>query len=81
MTGSMFLASICREIFSRVDVAESMRNPVRLYVDEAESTRLSNPCRTASSRSSTAPKTYSPKVRGPRRTATHEFVRPPRHLA
>jgi len=36
MTGSMFLSAICREIFSQVDVAESMRNPVRLYVDEFE---------------------------------------------
>lgn len=36
MTGSLFLSAICREIFSQVDVAESMRNPVRLYVDEFE---------------------------------------------
>jgi hypothetical protein len=36
MTGSLFLAAICREVFSQVDVAESMRNPVRLYVDEFE---------------------------------------------
>lgn len=36
MTGSLFLSAICREIFSQVDIAESMRNPVRLYVDEFE---------------------------------------------
>lgn len=36
MTGSIVLSSICREIFARVDTAESKRNPVRLYVDEFE---------------------------------------------
>lgn len=36
MTGSLLLSSICREIFARVDVPESHRNPVRLYVDEFE---------------------------------------------
>lgn len=36
MTGSLFLSSICREIFSRVGMAESDRCPVRLYVDEFE---------------------------------------------
>jgi hypothetical protein len=36
MAGRIFLSSICREIFARVDVAESFRNPVRLYVDEFE---------------------------------------------
>jgi hypothetical protein len=36
MFGRIFLASACREIFSRVGVAESGRNPVRLYVDEFE---------------------------------------------
>jgi len=34
--GNLILASICREIFSRVEVPESRRNPVRLYVDECE---------------------------------------------
>lgn len=36
MTGSIMLSAICREIFSRATVAESDRNPVRLYVDEFE---------------------------------------------
>jgi len=36
MTGSLFLSSIAREIFSRVEIAESMRVPVRLVVDEFE---------------------------------------------
>lgn len=36
MTGSILLSAICREIFSRATVAESDRNPVRLYVDEFE---------------------------------------------
>jgi GTPase SAR1 family protein len=34
--GSLFLACICREVFSQVDVPESRRNPIRLYVDEFE---------------------------------------------
>jgi len=36
VTGQLFLSSIAREIFARVEVAESLRNPVRLYVDEFE---------------------------------------------
>ncbi len=36
MMGNMILSSICREIFSRVQVGEHNRNPVRLYVDEFE---------------------------------------------
>ena len=36
MMGSLILASICREIFSRVPIPEKQRNPVRLYVDEFE---------------------------------------------
>lgn len=36
MMGNMILASICREIFARVDMPESRRNPVRIYVDEFE---------------------------------------------
>lgn len=36
MMGSLVLSAICREIFSRVNQAESDRNPVRLYVDEFE---------------------------------------------
>lgn len=36
MTGSLFLSSLCREIFSRVDVPEQSRNPVLLVVDEFE---------------------------------------------
>jgi len=36
MMGSLILSSLCREIFARVDQAESHRNPVRLYVDEFE---------------------------------------------
>jgi DNA helicase HerA-like ATPase len=36
MTGSLFLSAITREIFARVEVAESKRNPVRIYVDEFE---------------------------------------------
>jgi hypothetical protein len=36
MTGSIMLSSICREVFSRATVAESQRNPIRLYVDEFE---------------------------------------------
>jgi hypothetical protein len=36
MTGSLFLDSICREVFSQVDIAESKRNPIRMYVDEFE---------------------------------------------
>ncbi|MHB8636066.1 MAG: type IV secretory system conjugative DNA transfer family protein [Fimbriimonadaceae bacterium] len=34
MAGSLIVASICREIFARVNQAESRRNPVRLYADE-----------------------------------------------
>lgn len=34
--GSLFLSSLCREVFSQVQVGESRRNPVRLYVDEFE---------------------------------------------
>ena len=36
MVGRMVLSAICREIFSRVDIPEHQRNPVRLYVDEFE---------------------------------------------
>lgn len=36
MMGRIILASVCREIFARVSLAESRRNPVRLYVDEFE---------------------------------------------
>lgn len=36
MMGRMMLSSVCREVFSRVNVSESRRNPVRLYVDEFE---------------------------------------------
>lgn len=36
MTGSLFLSSVCREIFSRTDIPESQRVPVRLVVDEFE---------------------------------------------
>lgn len=36
MTGSIILSAICREVFSRATVAESNRNPIRLYVDEFE---------------------------------------------
>lgn len=36
MTGSIMLSAICREVFSRATVAESDRNPIRLYVDEFE---------------------------------------------
>lgn len=36
MMGSLVLSALCREMFSRVDVPESHRNPVRLYVDEFE---------------------------------------------
>ncbi|MCW5939857.1 MAG: type IV secretion system DNA-binding domain-containing protein [Fimbriimonadaceae bacterium] len=34
--GGLFLNAICREVFSQVHVAERLRNPVRLYVDEFE---------------------------------------------
>jgi hypothetical protein len=34
MAGSLIVASICREIFARVNQPESHRNPVRLYADE-----------------------------------------------
>ncbi len=36
MMGSLILASVCREVFSRVNVPLEKRNPVRLYVDEFE---------------------------------------------
>lgn len=36
MVGSILLSSICREIFSRVGISESDRNPIRLFVDEFE---------------------------------------------
>ncbi|KXK15894.1 MAG: AAA-like domain protein [Armatimonadetes bacterium OLB18] len=36
MTGGIMLSTICREVFSRATVAESQRNPIRLYVDEFE---------------------------------------------
>lgn len=36
MTGSLFLSAIAREVFARVEIPESMRNPVRIYVDEFE---------------------------------------------
>jgi hypothetical protein len=36
MFGRIFLASLCRELFSRVGTPESRRNPVRLFVDEFE---------------------------------------------
>jgi len=36
VTGQLFLSAITREIFARVEVAETMRNPVRIYVDEFE---------------------------------------------
>lgn len=36
MTGSLFLSSLCRDVFSRTELAESERVPVRLVVDEFE---------------------------------------------
>jgi len=36
MMGRLVLASICREVFARVETQESKRNPIRLYVDEFE---------------------------------------------
>lgn len=36
MFGNLVLSSICREVFGRVNIDESARNPVRLYVDEFE---------------------------------------------
>lgn len=36
MLGSLVLSSICREVFSRVQVPEALRNPVRVYIDELE---------------------------------------------
>lgn len=36
MVGRMVLASVCREIFARVEIPENHRNPVRLFVDEFE---------------------------------------------
>lgn len=36
MMGNIILSSICREVFARVETAESQRNPIRLYVDEFE---------------------------------------------
>ncbi len=41
MMGNMMLSTITREIFSRVDIPESKRNPVRLYVDEFENFAMS----------------------------------------
>lgn len=38
--GNMILAAINREIFSRVNIPESSRNPVRLYVDEFENFKM-----------------------------------------
>lgn len=40
MMGNIMLASLCREIFGRVNQPESQRNPVRLYVDEFENFRM-----------------------------------------
>jgi hypothetical protein len=34
--GGMLLSAICREVFSRVGIAESERNPLRIYADEFE---------------------------------------------
>ncbi len=42
MMGNIILSSICREIFSRVDIPEAQRNPVRLYVDEFENFGMEN---------------------------------------
>lgn len=36
MTGNMMLKTLTREVFSRIDIPESHRNPVRMYVDEFE---------------------------------------------
>lgn len=36
MFGAIFLASLCREVFSRVKTGERYRNKLRLYVDEFE---------------------------------------------
>lgn len=36
MFGALFLSSLCREVFSRVTVAEKKRVPLRLYIDEFE---------------------------------------------
>ena len=36
MLGSLIISSIAREMMARVDLPESERNPVRLYVDEFE---------------------------------------------
>ncbi len=36
MVGSLLVSAICREIFARVQIPESKRNPVRMYVDEFE---------------------------------------------
>jgi hypothetical protein len=36
MMGSLFLSSICQEIFARVGIPEASRVPVRCYVDEFE---------------------------------------------
>ncbi len=36
MMGNIVLSSICREVFSRVETAESQRNPLRIFVDEFE---------------------------------------------
>ncbi len=34
MMGSLILSAICREVFARVEIPESQRVPLRLYVDE-----------------------------------------------
>lgn len=36
MSGALFLSSLCREVFSRVDTPESERVLIRLFVDEFE---------------------------------------------
>jgi hypothetical protein len=36
ITGNLFLSSLCREVFARVSISESLRVPLRLYVDEFE---------------------------------------------
>lgn len=42
MMGSLVLAALSREIFSRVTTAEPRRNPIRLYIDEFEHFGLSD---------------------------------------
>src|SRR5207253_7000538 len=41
MVGRLALANLCREIFARVGIPESMRNPVRVFIDEFEHFGLS----------------------------------------